>query len=336
MKTEFSNLRALGIILNDRCGLRCKHCSLAYNENYRGTSWKIEESELRKVILSADANVYGTVVMAGGEPALAPELLCAGIQACKEKGILSSVVTAPVWARTPKSAADFFHRVAGLDVVMLSYDVFHLEFIHLDHYLNAIRAAHAAGVCVFVNLCYSNSQEKDELLKGLEEVRELIHHLQFQPVLPFGNAAANEGSLGLERRAINSAEDLSALSRSCVAGNSLLNRDGSFYACCWAGKVDHSPLKYRHYRGLGFQFTSLAMELDPAFQALRKAGFIDSLSPAAAGKVAELVQGESFVNECDLCVRLMRENNGTTWRGLMQPAEKAGELVQLATPTAKA
>jgi organic radical activating enzyme len=335
MKTELSNLRALGIILNDRCGLRCKHCSLAYNENYRGTGWKIEESELRKVILSADANIYGSVVMAGGEPALAPELLCAGIQACKEKGILSSVVTAPVWARTPKSASDFFRRMAGLDVVMLSYDVFHLEFIELDHYLNAIRAAHAAGVCVFVNVCYSNSQEKDELLQRLDGVRELIHHIQLQPVLPFGNAAANVESLGLERQTINHAEDISALSRSCVAGNSLLNRDGSFYACCWAGKVDNSPLRYRHYQGLGFQFTSLAMELDPPFQALRKAGFIDSLSSEAAAKVVDLVRGESFVNECDLCVRLMRENSGATWRSLMQP-EKAKELVQLKVEPAQA
>lgn len=335
MKTEPGNLRALGIILNDRCGLRCKHCSLAYDENYRGTSWKIEESELRKVIHSADANIYGTVIMAGGEPSLAPQLLCAGIEACREKGILSSVVTAPVWARTQKSATDFFHRVAGLDVVMLSYDVFHLEFISLDHYLNAISAAHAAGVCIFVNLCYSNSLEKDKLLKGLETVRKLIHHIQLQPVLPFGNAATNAGGMTVESTAINSAEDIFALGRSCVAGNSLLNRDGSFYACCWAGKVDNSPLKYRHFRGLGFQFTSLAMEMDPAFQSVRNAGFIGSLSRDDATKVVAAVRGESFVNECDLCVRMMRENNGSTWRSLMQPPAKASELVQLEIKTAK-
>lgn len=186
---------------------------------------------------------------------------------------------------TQKSATDFFHRVAGLDVVMLSYDVFHLEFISVDHYLNAINAAHAAGVCIFVNLCYSNSPEKDKLLKGLETVRELIYHIQFQPVLPFGNGAANVGTMAVESSPVNCEDDLFALSKSCVAGNSLLNRDGSFYACCWTGKVENSPLKYNHYRGLGFQFTSLAMEMDPAFQSVRNAGFIGSLSPTALQKL---------------------------------------------------
>jgi Radical SAM superfamily/4Fe-4S single cluster domain len=318
LKMDTRSSRALGIILNDRCGLSCKHCSLGYDGNYRGTGWKIEESELRKVIREIDPNRYQGVIMAGGEPALAPELLLAGIEACREKHISSAVVTAPIWARTAKSASDFFRRMHGLDIVMLSYDVFHLEFITVDHYLNAIIEAHAAGVFVFVNLCYANLEEKADLLKRIESVRELIDHFQYQPVLPFGNAAANEASIGLEKREIHHPDDLAALPRSCVAGNSLLNRDGHFYACCWAAKVDNSPLKFPHFRQLGFGFSCMLMEQDPAFQAVRTAGFIGSLSPVTAGRVVELVRGESFVNECDLCVRLMREGNGVTWKTLVQ------------------
>ena len=73
--------------------------------------------------------------------------------------------------------------------------------------------------------------------------------------------------------------------------------------------MDDSPLKFQHMRGLGFRFSSLLMEEDPAFQSLRDSGLIDSLSPDAAAKAAELVRGESFVNECDLCVRLMKEGS---------------------------
>jgi MoaA/NifB/PqqE/SkfB family radical SAM enzyme len=310
-KNESRPPRALGIILNDRCGLRCKHCSLSYDANYRGTSWKIEENELRRVIMEADATVYRTVIMAGGEPALVPQLLQIGIQACREKQIFSAVVTAPVWARTRKSASEFFNRVRGLSIVMLSYDVFHLEFITVEHYANAIQEAKAAGVQVFLNLCYSNPEEQASLLENIAHVRDLVDQIHYQPVLPFGNAAANEATIKLEKQKVESVEDLMRVKRSCVAGNALLNRDGSLYPCCWAAKVEDSPLKFQHLRGLGFRFSSLLMEEDPAFQAVRDSGLIDSLSPEATAKAVELVRGESFVNECDLCVRLMKEGSGT-------------------------
>jgi hypothetical protein len=193
--------------------------------------------------------------------------------------------------------------------------------------VNAVKEARAAGVTVFLNVCYSNSEERAALMAGIDSVTSLIERIHYQPVLPFGNAATNSATIGLETRQINHPADLAALPRSCVAGTALLNRDGRLYACCWAAKVENSPLKYLHVPLLGFRLSSLLMEQDSAFQAMRRAGFIDSLTPEATAKVVALVRGESFVNECDVCVRLMREAEGATWRSLVQssnhvPADK--------------
>jgi hypothetical protein len=243
-----------------------------------------------------------------------PQLLRVGIETCREKGILSAIVTAPIWAATARAATNFLASIASLDILMLSYDLFHLEFMSVDHYSCAIKEAHERAMRVFLNVCYSNRREKEILMEKVDHLRELIDHIHFQPVLPLGNAA----NLEIEGSTIDTLDDLLTLERSCVAGNALLNRDGALYACCWSAKAHDSPLGYPHAPELGFGLSSFVMEQDPTFQSIRNNGLIGSLSPEALSAVVELVHGKRFVNECDLCVHLMRELDSSTWRSFVR------------------
>jgi hypothetical protein len=50
------------------------------------------------------------------------------------------------------------------------------------------------------------------------------------------------------------------------------------------------------------------MELDPTFQSIRTHGIIGGMSPAAKHEVFELIKGRSFVNECHLCMEMLKES----------------------------
>jgi hypothetical protein len=299
-----SALRAFGIIINDLCALSCRHCSLSYTDGYRGTKWQIGEAELRDAVRAAADGPYALVLMAGGEPALAPQLLRMGVNACCEHGILSAVVTAPVWAATPETAGRFLAKVEGLNILMLSYDRFHLEFLTLKHYANAAREAKRRGMHTFLNICYASVAEKTALTEDVVCLRNVVDQIHYQAVLPLGNATG----INVEAIEIESEADILRLDRSCVAGNALLHRDGSVYACCWAARAKDSPLGYTRGSGGGVRSALAAMEAHSTFVSFSTHGPIDALSPPGRRRVAEMVRGKQFVNECDLCIHLMQQS----------------------------
>ena len=62
-----SNSRSVTLLLNDRCPLRCAHCTVGYSEKKSGSDQKLSAGQIELLIGELDAAVYSMVVLAGGE-----------------------------------------------------------------------------------------------------------------------------------------------------------------------------------------------------------------------------------------------------------------------------
>ena len=305
-----SGLRVVGIKLNNRCPLRCRHCSVGFSNEYRGNNYRISADELRDIIAAIDPRIYTMVSFSGGEPSLEPSLLRVGIDACKAKGLSSVIVTAPIWAANPSAADQFLDSVRGLDHLVMSYDRYHLEFLKVAHYETAARAAASRGIFASFHITYSAEAELAELKDKIARVWHLGGESSMRTI-PVGNAA-NAGNVKMELISIGSIGDLARIPRGCLLGNVLVDETRSVYGCCWSCGVQRSPFSVSKQPG-GWAATMKQLEENVLFQTVRASGFIDALTPKGQEALVRLVKGRGFANECHLCLTAMQEGGAEIW-----------------------
>jgi organic radical activating enzyme len=310
ISAEKLNGRVVIVHINRRCPLRCRHCVVGFSEDFRGSDYRISPEELADTIGEINASVYSVVLFTGGEPSLDPDLLRVGIIACKFQGLFSAVSTAPIWAASSSAAEKFLDSVPGLDVLALSYDQYHLEFLNIGHYETAARAAHARRLRVVLNLCYTEETEKQELLDKIAGVRDILDGIRTTPTISMGNAA-HPGNVKMKYYVVESVEDLAKIPRRCSLGH-VLNYSDSVHGCCWASSVDKSPFSVsKQPHGMGAALASL--ENDARFQAVRTHGFLNALNPRGQATLVQQFKGRAFNNECDICLTAMKECHREVW-----------------------
>ena len=295
--------RTVTLILNDRCPLRCAHCSLGYSTSYHGSGQTMQQSTIRRVIASLDRAIYNMVVLAGGEPSLLPHLITTAVQACREANIDSALTTAPVWSYTAEAAERFLNGISQPDFMILSLDVHHLEALKLEHYATAIMAATSRGIYVVLNVCFSSERERVHM-HALAAALPRVTAVRWSRIVPTGNALdllddAEEAVI------LRSVEDLERIPASCTAGNALVNLNTELHACCWSGDVPRSPLRFADVLDTVQPFST--MEGDHHFQMLRTHGLIGSLDRTLKATLFEKYNGKRFANECHLCKTLMHD-----------------------------
>lgn len=297
--------RAVTLILNDRCPLRCAHCSAGYSENHLGSALVMDEASVQRVIAALDPAVYQMVVLAGGEPALVPDLVSAAVEACRKIGIWSALTTGPYWGSTPESANRFLDRISTPDFLILSFDKYHLNFIEVKHYKNAADAAIARNIRVALNVCYTSLEEREAATKEIAPFEDRLAGIHYARVMPVRNALGLEDFFA-ESVQINSLHDLENVPRSCEIGNAQVRLDFELHACCWSGQIPASPLMFS--KDITRRPADLrAMDEDRTFQQVLARGVIDSLSDGSKADLLESVRGQRFVNECHLCISMMRQ-----------------------------
>lgn len=301
-------MRSVTIVVNERCPLRCRHCSVGFSESYRGNSYRIEEAELIRIIEGIDRSVYGAVLFAGGEPSLDPWLVKTGVDACRRAGLASSMITAPIWASSEESADKFLDQVEGLREITLSFDLYHLEFLKFKHYEIATRQAVKRGLHVQFHVTYSKEAEKAVLVTSIAPILPFID-ISFMRAVPVGNAATQ---VDMEYVTIETIADFEAIPRGCFLGKAIIDPKHQVHGCCWSSLGEKSPFSSRLGEDHSVAFAK--MEESPVFQAVMKNGFIDSLSDRGKELLLDRVRGQRFVTECDLCVATMKEGAESVWR----------------------
>jgi hypothetical protein len=312
-------LRSVTININRRCPLKCKHCSLGFSDSYSGEDVELDPKTLSEMIKCVDASAYRLVLLAGGEPSLSPDLIRAGIAASSNVGLLSAIVTAPIWARNEGAAEQFLGRVTGLDVVILSYDTYHLEFLSSDHYRNATIAAVKQGIGVIFHIAYTRNSERDNLIDSLGGLAVLARQINPTRTVMIGNA--QNLPVTADEVRVQTAADLSRIPRSCVLGNALIDDDLGFHGCCWAALAQESPFSVPTGGDpLALRQAFERMEGNRVFQAVRSQGLVDSLSTRGRQAVAARFCDRRFSCECDLCLALMSKDELDLWSECVHPS----------------
>jgi organic radical activating enzyme len=295
-------------MLNDRCPLRCAHCSVGYSSTHRGSPAIMDARRIEAIIGSLDPSVYNLVILAGGEPTLSPALVTAAIDACKRVGVPSMISTGPFWASTIQAAHRFLDKIPPPSLMSLSLDKYHLDFLKISHYRNAALVCMVRGIRVVLNVSYESDQDLQETLDRAADLHQYVSCIGKHRVMPKGNARFLPDLLsGCEP--IETADDLDKLPRSCSIGSVVVNQDYTTHMCCWSGDLAVSPLKLEGHAPESVH----AMEETAIFHRMYGKGLIDGLSETAKADVAAAVAGGRFVNECHLCVTLIE-------RGLLETA----------------
>ncbi len=276
---------------------------------------RLKESVMSHYISAAAQNDFSMITFVGGEPSLVPDLLRQGIVECKYNNLESAITTAPVWARTKESAEKFLDRIGSVDTIILSFDIYHLEQLTIEHYQNACIAAKNRSIKVIMNVCYSSEQERTTCVGLNASLKDMISQYLFQEIIPIGNARIVNRAIPFAGVTLESINDFDCLSKTCMAGNASVGLQFDLHACCWASAITRSPLCYRS-REANLSKSIQSMQNDPAYQQLRKHGFIEGLGMSERERILSYCRGKTFVNECHLCMVLMGLSDQKLWRSI--------------------
>ncbi len=135
-----------GVMLSYRCTNACRHC--LYRCSPAAPADFMSESRLDQVFaaLAAEPRLHG-VHLAGGEATLDWDRLEAALAAARRHGVaIDYLETNGYWCTDAEAARQGFRRLraAGLNAVLLSASLFHLEFIPFVRTRLAVAAAREA------------------------------------------------------------------------------------------------------------------------------------------------------------------------------------------------
>ena len=147
------DLRGIGIYLTYQCNSECVHCAYGSNSALVGV---VEEAELDAAF--AAVNTFGnleTVKILGGEPTLYMERLLTAIKLARTHGAGNIIlITNGWWGNNPERARSSLKALkdAGLSVLVISVDAFHVEYVPTESVRGAIIAAANSGLFYCVTM----------------------------------------------------------------------------------------------------------------------------------------------------------------------------------------
>jgi pyruvate-formate lyase-activating enzyme len=286
--------------------LRCAHCAIA----------TVAPAERSKVSLPLDQaeriadelpdlarQGVTRISFTGGEPLLALRQLRLLADAAATAGIATTVVTACHWASNELAARRMIgDTLAAIDVWHLSTDVFHREFISIDHIRRAAVAAAELGRPTTIRVAVHSPPDNED--------RELVNELY--SIIPDGVSVTLQPVVGVGRAqelALNRPR-WSGHSIPCVSTGPLIRDDGSVSPCC-ASLTDEReghPFIYPNAFDHSLVDVRDAWLRDPLVRLIRSVGF----APVLAWVAEDLPDHPAFADlpehPCDICVALWQRS----------------------------
>ncbi len=135
----------VGLILTYRCNAECRHC---FFECSSSRTEVMPRETAQRVINEAISLGVEWVSFSGGEPFLEYDLLKELISLSSRKGLRTEVVTNGFWGQTKEKAHGVLKPLieSGLDVLNLSIDDFHNEYLLFESVRNAYWKAVELGL----------------------------------------------------------------------------------------------------------------------------------------------------------------------------------------------
>ncbi len=281
------SLFRLGLIITYRCNAECRHCFFDAGPS-RDETMSLGLG-LKAIDEAAELGAEW-VSLTGGEPFLERELLENLVEHSKNRGLKTEIVTNGYWAETPEKAEKTLEPLVkrGLDVLNLSLDDFHQEYIPLAYVRNAYEAALHLNLRVVI-MTTTNKDNKitaetiptllqDEKIQiiGTPKIREPHALLIETPITPAGRAEKiheHEYSLITSVKCSEALRDIG------------IGPDGDVYPCCGplASKMSLGNINDSSLRSI----LEKASE-NPFFEALREGAQVSG----------------AFTSRCHACLSL--------------------------------
>jgi hypothetical protein len=174
----------VGLLLTKRCDIACAHCWLGPSSN--GTDMSLDEA---KVYIEQASRISSVefISFTGGEPFLLPGLLNKLVGYASAKGFRTECVTNCSWAETTQKTEETLRTLkeSGLDVLNISADDFHQEFVPFENVRNCVEAAKNLGLKTVI---MSATQAG-----GTLRLAETINRLGPDEIRPLGNGESTVG-----------------------------------------------------------------------------------------------------------------------------------------------
>jgi pyruvate-formate lyase-activating enzyme len=302
---ELPFLNTIGFMLTYKCPISCPHCIAEC-----GPHRKEEMSLIDCMYWIDEARAYkGTniqgLALTGGEPFYNTEKLAHISYFARKRNFVVSVVTNAFWATTRSRALRILQDLPSIQMISISTDVYHQQFIPFTYIANAIWAAKQTHKLFLISVCTENLNDQD-YLRILDDLRDIGVENRVRTVIayPAGRGKNLQGDGRYE-----SAKDPMKVACS-TASSPIVFPDGKVCACI--GPVltlkEKHPLVLGDLRKQSMQNILNNAEMNPILQVIRIWG---------PGKLISLFEKygygdrlpETFLanTACDICYKLMSQ-----------------------------
>ncbi len=162
---EIPFLSTISLMLTYKCTIACPHCIVGAGPNRKeemslrhALDWIDEAASYRKGMIKG-------IALTGGEPFYNISNLVEISSHAKQSGFVVSVVTNAFWAVTEEQAIETLQRVPALQMISISTDIYHQQFITLENIRNAVQAARQLGRHYNIAIC--TDSDEDERYKAI-------------------------------------------------------------------------------------------------------------------------------------------------------------------------
>jgi len=301
--------RVLTLQLGLKCPLSCRHCLVeAGPDRVRHMSAGQVSAVIRQYAALDSSEI---VMLTGGEPFLYRKQLVAALgELATHQHVSSYVITSAYWATSRSGAVALLRRLPPIDLLSVSADIYHEEFVSIECVRNALLACESLGIGAALCVCL----DKDDDDAFVQRLRERLGNELFTkylrwstPVLPEGRGAEVGEYPKLYEEAIPPII--------ChIVGAPVMLPDGTVTSCCDSGVCNHAMdrpewgYNFGRVPVRGMREIRDVMNRDPVTQGLRVLG------PARLLKIlheagAQVDVRVEYLNICDLCRAIMDDSS---------------------------
>lgn len=276
-----------------RCNATCAHCCVSSNPR---DNRKLSDEVVYRLVDEAIANSSVEVIsFTGGEALLRRNFILDLIKRVTKGNKKSTLVSNGFWAVTPKVALLRLTelRDAGLSLLTLSADTFHLPYIPLKRIENILEVLpEVPGIKINLNMCESKSNNADIILDQLGDAIKEIPVTRF-PITPVGAASTLPNDEVIYKA-------LSTDALRCPGYTLLFSSDDRVYPCCSTG-IMNSALSIGRASELTIESAAKRIEKNLLFYIISQKGFSWIVDQFRSMGVEKFQKPFKVVDACDLC-----------------------------------
>ena len=306
LANDFHNLTRQGIYLNitSRCDARCRHCVVCGTTNHASD---MTPELVNSIVSQMPESRIRNIHFVGGEPFLVKDSLLEYLQRASRLGIRSNIITNASWATSKEDALSLMKEFSALDILTVSSDKYHLEYIDSRFVKYAIHAGVETKKTVLLNITYVDSLECREVKSLYRDLPKSVI-IQTVKAMPFDDVESDS------IRRVSYYDFPEKASRICWLGNYYVGQTGEVTACCQATASDNSRYLYLgNISNESLEAMAKKVEDSKLCQFLKAHGVNGLLQIIKDTPYFYELKNKWFASSCELCVFLLDDIDRLTY-----------------------